>query len=109
MDKIENQINELKNKIDPPERDLLASDVIKFLFKIIGVLIITLILSAASFTLFISFQTRQHNKTIQHMNQQFNEFLTNFEVLNDSYTQDGYGNNIIGDYNTTYGADSKKD
>lgn len=109
MKELERKINNISQKIDPPERDFMGIDIIKSLFKIIIILTFSLILSFLSFSIFAMIQNYQHDQTIQKINGQFNEFLNNFEILGNAYNQDGNGNNIIGNENNLNGAKRSDD
>lgn len=103
----EKKLDELEKKINPPERNLMLTDLIKYFIKIILIICLGWFITCVSFFIYISVKDYQHNKVIETMNQQFNEFLNKFEFVDNNYTQDGYGNNIIGDNNTAYGAEGK--
>lgn len=109
MEKIEKSIEELENKINPPERDLMTGDVFRMMCKIIFGFAVMWIVTVGGFVGYIIYKDYQYSNSINQMMDKYNEFINSFEFMGGEYTyaQDGNGNNIIGDNNTAYGAETK--
>lgn len=109
MEKIEKSIEELECKINPPERDLMTGDVFKMMCKIISGFAIVWLITIGGFLGYIIYKDHQYSSSVNQMMDKYNEFINSFEFVGEEYFQDGNGNNIIGDNNTAYGADTEKE
>lgn len=107
MKNVEEKVSKIEKKIDPPERDLTARDILQTMTKLVIGLAISLAAAVVIFVGYTMYRDWQYNETITRITQQYNEFISQFEVMEESVTQDttdgGNTNYIKGDGDITNG------
>lgn len=101
MQDVEARIERMENQIDPPERDLMAKDILKTMIRMIVGLVCALLLTVTGFMCYIAYKDNQYNETIKQITAQYNEFINSFEFTSDTTdvsqnTTDGGNANYLG-------------
>lgn len=91
-----------------PEKDLMVGDVFRMMCKIIFSFVLVWLITVGTFLGYVIYKDYQFTNSVNQMMDKYNEFINSFEFVGEEYFQDGNGNNIIGDNNTAYGADTEK-
>lgn len=86
IDRVTENVEKLESVIDPPEKDLMARDVLQMMMKLVVTLVVIIVLVIGAFIGYSIYKDKQYNDFI-------NSF--EFETVDINADQDGQGTNIV--------------
>lgn len=94
---VENTVEELKNELIPPEKDLMARDVLQMMMKLVVTLVVILVLIIGAFIGYSIYKDKQYNDFINSFEYETTETIKQDTTYggNANYV-DGFGDIVNG-------------